>query len=180
MIKMNSTQRKLVEDNHKLIYSFLQRHNLPLDAEEDWYGTAALGLCRAAVLYDSDKGAFSTYAYQAMLMSVREVVRSKNKDIQATYYLDSPIPLTDMFLLDIIPDNDDVTKYVDTLSIVKKTYDKMSARNKEVIALAIGKGMKYNAIGARLGITRQGVSRIVNRFRKRVAAALSAGNSFNL
>ena len=85
-----------------------------------------------------------------------------------------------MFLLDIIPDNDDVTKYVDTLSIVKKTYDKMSARNKEVIALAIGKGMKYNAIGARLGITRQGVSRIVNRFRKRVAAALSAGNSFNL
>lgn len=180
MIKMNSTQRKLVEDNHKLIYSFLQRHNLPLDAEEDWYGTAALGLCKAAVLYNPDKGAFSTYAYQAMLMSVRMVMRNKNKDIQATYQLDSPIPLTDMFLYDIIPDNDDIIKYVETLSIVQKTYDKMSARNKEVIALAIGKGMKYNAIGERLGITRQSASRIVKRFRKRVAATLSAGNSFNL
>ena len=37
---LNNAQRKLVEDNHNLIYSFLNSRHLSLDAVEDWYGTA--------------------------------------------------------------------------------------------------------------------------------------------
>ena len=46
-------QRDMVADNHNLIYGVLNKHNLCV---EDWYGCAAVGLCRAAQSYDPGRG----------------------------------------------------------------------------------------------------------------------------
>lgn len=59
---MTREAQKLVEDNHNLIYKFLRNYNL----EDDWYDVAAIGLCKAANNYNSDKYEFSTYAYRCM------------------------------------------------------------------------------------------------------------------
>ena len=63
-IQLNDEQRKLVEDNHNLIYQYLIDNKLPQD---EYYDIAAIGLCKAALKYDTSKGAFSTYVYRAIL-----------------------------------------------------------------------------------------------------------------
>ena len=49
---MTEEQRKLVEDNHNLIYSFLQKYHLTID---EYYGLAAIGLCKAGKTYNGQK-----------------------------------------------------------------------------------------------------------------------------
>ena len=47
---MTDEQRKLVEDNHSLIYLVINNMGLSV---EDNYDIAAIGLCNAAIGYDS-------------------------------------------------------------------------------------------------------------------------------
>jgi hypothetical protein len=61
---LTKEQSQMVADNHNLIYSFLQKHNLP--ANDDNYSIAAIGLCKAALHYIPEKGTFSTIAYYSM------------------------------------------------------------------------------------------------------------------
>ena len=62
--KLTDDQRKLVEKNHNLIYTFARKYKINLD---EYYGLLAIGLCIAARIYDPNKGlAFSTLAYQCM------------------------------------------------------------------------------------------------------------------
>ena len=75
MIQITEEQRKLVEENHNLIYSFLQKYNLAID---EYYGLASIGLCKAGKTYNGDKSNFSTYAYKCMFTTVMGELR-KNK-----------------------------------------------------------------------------------------------------
>ena len=88
-IILNEEQKKMVEDNYNLIYSYANLHNLPLDIEnynackpqapfgnEDWFGALATGLCKAAFLYDETKSTFATFAYKCMDTEVFLVKRS--------------------------------------------------------------------------------------------------------
>ena len=43
-IKLTNDQRKLVEQNHNLIYAFLHTKNLNI---EEWYDICAISLCKA-------------------------------------------------------------------------------------------------------------------------------------
>ncbi|HAU86909.1 MAG TPA: hypothetical protein DCW90_15890 [Lachnospiraceae bacterium] len=70
-VQLNDKQRKLVEDNHNLIYSFLNKHELH---SREWYDVCAIGLCRAALHYNGSSQ-FSTFAYKCMLNEVRKVMR---------------------------------------------------------------------------------------------------------
>lgn len=61
---MTELQKKIVEENHKLIYDIIYKHNWEL---EETYDLCAIGLCRAAMTYDNTKGVkFSSYAYKCM------------------------------------------------------------------------------------------------------------------
>lgn len=72
---LTKEQQKLVEDNHGLIYSFLQSRNLPFD---EFYDLAAIGLCTAAIGFDPTKGyEFSTYAYRVMASKILIEYRQK-------------------------------------------------------------------------------------------------------
>ena len=61
---LTDQQRKLVEDNHNLIYKFATSKNASV---EEFYGLFAIGLCKAAMIFDESKGlTFSTLAYKCM------------------------------------------------------------------------------------------------------------------
>lgn len=63
-LKLNDEQRKLVEQNHNLIYSAMRKFGIKEKDFDDYYGIAAIGLCKAAVDYDVTRTkSFSTYVY---------------------------------------------------------------------------------------------------------------------
>lgn len=87
-IKLNTEQRKLVEDNHDLIYGFMLKHNLDF---ENWYDVCAIGLCKAVVAYDGSTK-LSTFAYTAMLNAVRRELKLNKcakRDSSGTISLDT-------------------------------------------------------------------------------------------
>lgn len=64
VIQITDEARKLVEENHNLVYSFLYKYHLDV---EEWYDLAAIGLCKAANTYNNDKSGFSTYGEELEL-----------------------------------------------------------------------------------------------------------------
>lgn len=166
---LNNAQRKLVEDNHNLIYSFLNSRHLSLDAIEDWYGTAAIGLCKAALTYDESRGAkFATLAYICMDNEVRMVLRTNRKNVSVTASLDDEITATDgnCCLGDIIPDNRDFYYSIylnDAIDIATK---KLSDRDKKFIDLIVNYGMTNVEIAKRFGVSQPTVSRVYCKFIK--------------
>ena len=73
-MQLSTEQRKLVEENHNLIYAVIHRLNLSV---EDYYDIAAIGLCKAAIKYDSERGMFSTFAFSVIR---NEILMDKRKD----------------------------------------------------------------------------------------------------
>lgn len=72
MEHLTSTQQKMVEDNHKLIYGAAHKYKINL---EEYYDVLAIGLCKAAMTFDETKGQFSTFAYITMLNEYNGVLR---------------------------------------------------------------------------------------------------------
>ena len=60
---MTQEQRKLVEENHKLIYYTLNKYKLN---PEEYYDILAIGLCKAAIKFDPERSKFSTFAMKVM------------------------------------------------------------------------------------------------------------------
>lgn len=61
--QFTEAQKKIIVENHNLIYEFAKHRNLDVD---DYYGVLAIGLCNAAKVFDESKGKFSTFAYKCM------------------------------------------------------------------------------------------------------------------
>lgn len=73
---MTEQQKKLVEENHNLIYGFLHKQNLD---PEEYYDLAAIALCEAAQIYDPDRGiSFSTLGYRCMYNCIGHEIRKSN------------------------------------------------------------------------------------------------------
>jgi len=86
--RLNDEQRKIVEDNHNLIYAFLSSNSLDI---EEYYDLAAIGICKAALSYDKEKGQFSTLAYKCMWNQVmvekrKQKAISRGDGLQVLYY----------------------------------------------------------------------------------------------
>ena len=72
MEHLTSTQQKMVEENHNLIYGMAHKYKINLD---EYYDVLAIGLCKAAMTFDETKGQFSTFAYVTMLNEYNAVLR---------------------------------------------------------------------------------------------------------
>lgn len=78
--KLNEDQRKLVTDNHNLIYSFC--YHKKLNAEE-YYSCLAEKLCMSAITFDPNRNIkFSTYVYVAFANCVKQYKRDHSKKEQ--------------------------------------------------------------------------------------------------
>jgi RNA polymerase sigma factor (sigma-70 family) len=59
--KLNTEQKRLVEENLGLVHGVLKRMGLKKDYE-DFFGIGCIGLCKAALCWETGRLPFSTYA----------------------------------------------------------------------------------------------------------------------
>lgn len=95
MLPLTVVEQKLVEENHNLIYDFINKKNLNL---EEYYDILALSLCQAAKHYDVTKGCFSTIANKCMTSGVIDYIRSLS--------FTTKIPTSNLIYLDASFDED--------------------------------------------------------------------------
>ena len=100
-MKMNEDQKKLAEDNIKLVYYFLYNHCLSIDEFSD---ILMIELCKAAMYYDPElgPGSFSTFAYKCFINRIRNEFKSRKTTSNIINYL--PIASLDN---DVFSENDE-------------------------------------------------------------------------
>lgn len=84
MIHLTDEQRKLVEDNMKLVGFTLGKYFTEMlrthsGDSDDMCSIGYLGLCKAAASYDSEKGAFSTYAVGGIKNEIIREIQWRNR-----------------------------------------------------------------------------------------------------
>ena len=72
---LDEQQKKLVEENHNLIYYALNKYKLN---EEEYYDILAIGLCKAAIKFDPERSKFSTFAIKVMYTEFLQHDRNEN------------------------------------------------------------------------------------------------------
>ena len=167
---MNDEQRKLVEDNHNLIYAFLHKYNLSID---EYYDVAAIGLCKAAIMFDKKKECtFSTYAYLVMLTELKLVFRHNTNGraipLDKLTYYQSIISNGDgkeIERLSFIPDNVDVESEVMTNETFKQVYGTLSEQDRRIIHM-FELGYKQKEIAKNVGCSQSYISKIKTKIIK--------------
>lgn len=87
---MNDEQRKLAEDNMKLVYHLVSKEYPTFKGDEDIVQSGMLGLCKATMKWDESKGAFSTYACACIRSEIAQELRSRQPHTEVIS-LDCPI-----------------------------------------------------------------------------------------
>ncbi|MEH2937118.1 sigma-70 family RNA polymerase sigma factor [Oscillospiraceae bacterium 21-37] len=173
MEHLTSTQQKMVEENHNLIYGMAHKYKINLD---EYYDVLAIGLCKAAMTFDETKGQFSTFAYVTMLNEYNAVLRH-NK----TYMVIPEQNLVSMNTQMISDDGNGVVEYGDLfpadVDIEKDTVetDYVSflcnqinhPQEQEVIKL-LANGFTQAEIAEKMGVSRQRIGQLMNKIRERL------------
>lgn len=177
--ELTSEQRDFVTANHNLILSFLHLKNLPIWESdpftgEDWYGTAALGLCKAASIFDPQKKyKFSTLAYHCMHNEVALVYRRLNAqsriptDKEFSYDAECDNNDSEFTLFSMLSGNCDTLDEVITKVLCEQVIESMSAKEKKVIHL-LSKGYGQKEVANIVGISQTYVSRIKTKFKQKM------------
>lgn len=168
---MTEEQKKLVEENHNLIYSFLQKYGLTID---DCYDLAAIGLCKAAKAFDENISAFSTYAYKCMFTTVYAEKRKCRTlkaipDIKLSYYDDQSKYSDNRFddytysFISLFPSKDNVESEVLSEIIFNDYCSTIRYKDKLVLEL-FRTGHTQMEISKIVGISQPQISRIRKKF----------------
>ncbi|MBQ9657224.1 MAG: sigma-70 family RNA polymerase sigma factor [Clostridia bacterium] len=175
MNNLNKEQQKLVEDNHNLIYSFAKSRMV--DTEE-YYDVFAIGLCKAALIYDKSKGAFSTLAYKCMSNEYHMIrsIETRQKTIPESLIisLDEPIgvseedgnesTLYDYIIKDVFPTPENST--VNSIVFNDFYNSELTKQQQDVVKILL-QGETQFEISKMLGLTHQRISAIVHRIREK-------------
>ena len=166
MKQLNQTQQKLVEENHNLIYSFMNKNKLSFEAVEDWYGTCAVGLCKAALTFNPSKNiAFATLAYVFMSNEMKQVFRKQSKEIKPDYSLQYTITEEENITLeDCICSNRDEIGQVEFYTVFNKHYNRLNETHKHIINDKIYTDMTQNALSDKFNLSQGYISKIYNTF----------------
>lgn len=163
----------LIERNLRLVAHVAKKYQNLDDDPEDLISIGTIGLIKAVVTFDSDKGnRLAAYASRCIENEILMHLRSRKKSAKEVS-LYEPIGTdregNEIQLYDIIESNEpDVSDRVqlkeDILNLYKKVEDKLSHREKLILKMRYGlyNGEKYTQreIAAQLGISRSYVSRI--------------------
>lgn len=170
MIKITDEQRKLVEENHNLIYSFLYSNQFSL---EEHYDVAAIGLCKAAINFNPNKGySFATYAYKSMMMNILQELR-KGKNAKSIpeyqiYYYQAKMKNDEEDTnshLNYLPAKENVENDVITQITFEKCLESFKDKEKQMILL-LSNGYTQREVGRKLGCSQPQVCRVKNKLLK--------------
>lgn len=158
---MQTEYQKLIEDNHNLIYSFLYTHHL----SEDFYGDAAIGLCKAAETYDFVSSTFATYAFRCMFNECGKELKKRKREVH-TVSLNKCIDYenssddSELCFENVFSSDDDVEEDIEFSMRLNEFLDDLTTENLRICAYRLS-GMTSREIGKEIGLSHQG---ILNRF----------------
>lgn len=168
---MTEEQRKLAEENMKLVMYYMKQKGLDY---EEWVGTLMEELCVAAYTFDPGKGTkFSTYAFVLFDRTVFVESRKRHAKKRAcelnAYSLDKEIgtelPGVPTLLKDLIPSAVDVEADAIRNIVTERVLAKLNQKYSDAIMMRLD-GMTMEAIGKKLGVSRERVSKMLKNIRK--------------
>ena len=157
------TPEELYFENEALVYHVLHKTYPMSRFDDDFQQIARLGLWKACLRYDENKGKFSTYAVPAIENEIKMELRKKSRK------------LIEMSLDDLIRDTSDDTdgltifgicmgeqdvEFIDTIWIDKE----LTYRQKRILSLLYN-GMVQDDVAREIGISQTMVSREVSKIR---------------
>ena len=167
---MNEQNKRLVEENMKLVYHVINTYYPNHIGDEDLEQEGFIGLCRAAEKFDDTRDAkFSTFACSTIHNYLRHYFTglSRQKRTANLISLDLEIKHDDGsgdMLHEVIED-----KKADTLfkqCEIENFIDELDDREREIVKLR-REGLTDEEIGERLGLSRGYINLIVRTMRKR-------------
>lgn len=164
-MKLTTEQQKIVEDNEKLIYWFMHRHNLKV---EDYYDILAIGLCKAAYNYKDNASKFSTYATAIMQNEVRMHIRnnSNKSKIPEGITISLNAPIGDFEMQDMLYGMRDVWDELILLDNINFTN-----MEKEILNLCVI-GYTQRQIAERLNVGQPYICRKIKTIRNKIEGVL--------
>lgn len=172
MEKLNDEQRKLIEDNYSLISFFYKTYFSRFEDYYEYKSLAHIAICKAALKYKEGRGEFSTFFYHVLKTEIGHYDTMNGYDVrkanmEALSINSSPSNCDDDSLqfINLIPARDNVED-----SAVEKVYwqskiEKQTDRRQQVIRMRY-EGYLQKEIGEKLGMTWQGVSDHLMKFKK--------------
>lgn len=147
---MLAEHARMVEENHNLIYGFLRKYKLG----EDFYGDAAIGLCKAAESYDESKGvSFATYAYKCMFNECGITIRTEKRRIQ-TISLDTPVNEDETINLEAVLPSDFADINMESIPYIRWFLDKMCLVDLKILLYRL-QGDSYRNVAKKIGYSYQ-------------------------
>ena len=172
---LTATQKKLVEDNEKLIWYTLYKYNYR--PARDWYGIAAIGLCKAAQAYNPAK---STFAYVAVLRIKSECHHeAERRNLQRHFTvtsLDAPLMSQDdndvRTLGDIVPFYADFNGAENRVIACQMLRSLPDGRDKSIFTKWLS-GYRKSELAAEYGLSRQRIGQIISDCCQRCKRSIS-------
>ena len=176
MRKMTDAQRALAE-RHLQLVTWVLNNRVPFwrrDEYDDMWQAGAIGLCKAAMLFDESKGVkFGTYA----AVFIRGEMIDSGKRSQRLARLAGDARLEDIVLedkdivtlADTIPDRED-GQAMERMMILRDAIDGLKMRDWKVLQMELA-GYGQEEIARAEGISQSGVSRVLKQIRSRIAIA---------
>lgn len=168
---MTKEQEQLVTDNHNLIYFFLNKWGKILEYSDmtDYYDICAIGLCKAAITYDSSKDVkFATYAGVCIENEIKIELRNRKKYSAPVYSLDMTFNNTS--------DGTGEISYGENMTTGLSAYDEilpyqldkiLNAREYKLVALILQDYTQVE-IGNIIGISQAQVSRMFSKIKQKL------------
>lgn len=151
-----------------MIYFYLHKYKTNYSIEE-LYDIAAIGLCKAAITYNSEKSKFTTYALSCINNEVnhelRKTTAAKCVPQSAQISLCQSTGEGEGMTLESLLE--DETKFEDnvlTAVVFNQFWLELNEREKEMLSL-INVGLKQDAVAKELNVSQAQVSRILTKLR---------------
>lgn len=160
---LTEEQKKLVTDNHNLIY-----YCVPSYDRDELYDVAAIALCKAAATYNKDASKFTTYAIKCITNELRlyhrKIAASKRipVDLVCSYDITTEEGLT---LINLLSDSVNVEEEVITKTFLKSTIESFDSMRKDIVHYLM-LGYKQQEIADATGYSQGQVSRIIKEIKE--------------
>lgn len=161
---MTTEQKQLIEDNHNLIYFYLNKHDISVD---EFYDVAAIGLVKAALNYNNSKSTFSTFAILCIGNEIKNVYKKNGACGSIPHglvfsYQDKADEEEDMTFESILKDNFDMEEEISVRLSLERFMKRLDERRVKIVKLSL-RGYSSSEISRILGVSQQRIGQIKSR-----------------
>lgn len=166
---LTQAQKKLIEDNHSLIYSFCIKHNLDID---EYYGPLAVRMCVAIKRFNPDIANISTFMFNVF---TKELININTKLSKGKYKfnnecesLEKPIQGTEesLTLQDTVEGitGEDILQQIELNTILQYIQDNIHLKHYQVLTDLV-LGLTQQELAKKYNTSQCQISRLINKAR---------------